>query len=71
MTADGRKTSGGTFRLEAAGHQTVKLPLPLKIPESRFGTYLRISMKDGSGKEIAFEQMELEAGGWGLENPPA
>ena len=67
VTADGRKTSGGTFRLEAAGHQTVKLPLPLKIPESRFGTYLRISMKDGSGKEIAFEQMELEAGGWGLE----
>ncbi len=62
VTADGQTASTGSLALAAAGHETVTVPLALEIPESRFGTYLRISMKDKDGREAAFEQIELAAG---------
>ncbi len=61
VTADGQVTSQGELQLAAGGHESVTVPLALDIPKSRYGTYLRISMKDKAGKEVAFEQMELAA----------
>lgn len=60
VTADGLVKSNGLLHLEARAHQTVTVPLELIIPESNYGTYLRISMKDKNGKEVAFEQFELK-----------
>lgn len=59
VTADGEVTAKGDFKLEAKGQETVSLPLELNVPESQYGAYLRISMKDAEGKEVAFEQLEL------------
>lgn len=59
VTGDGKVTSKGKLNLEAGGHESITVPLPLEIPESRYGTYMRLSMCDASGQEIAFEQIEL------------
>lgn len=61
VTADGAVTSQGSLNLAAAGHACVSVPLALEIPASRFGAYLRISMKDSDGHETAFEQIALES----------
>ncbi len=62
VTADGTVTSSGTLALEAGGQETVTVPFAPEIPESRFGTYLRLSMRDREGREAAFEQMLLAEG---------
>lgn len=62
VTGDGVVTSSGDFTLAAAGHETVTMPLALEIPDSRFGSYLRISMEDGEGHEAAFQQILLRPG---------
>lgn len=62
VTGDGVVTDSGTFTLAAAGHETVTMPLALKIPESTFGSYLRLSMRDGENREVAFRQMLLKEG---------
>ena len=46
VTADGAVTANGAFKLEAKGHEMVTMPLELTIPESQYGAYLRVSMKD-------------------------
>lgn len=61
MTVDGQVITEGTLNLEVAAHQSITVPLPLEIPECRYGAYLRLSMRDCDGKETAFEQMELAA----------
>lgn len=59
MTVDGEVTAHGEFKVEAKGHEMVTLPLELTVPESRYGAYLRISMKAQDGREVAFEQIKL------------
>ena len=65
VTADGNVTSRGSLELAAKGHESVTVPLPLEIPESKYGTYLRISMRDKAGYETAFEQIVLNPAGCG------
>ncbi len=62
VTADGQVDADGSLKLEAAGHETVQVPLALKIPESEMGSYLRLSMRDKTGYEVAFEQIKLSNG---------
>lgn len=57
VSADGIVTTSGTVMLDAKGHETVSVPLEVKIPNSRFGSYLRLSMREKDGREVAFEQM--------------
>lgn len=69
VTADGKVTSEGTLKLEAKGYEEIAVALDLEIPESCFGTYLRLSMKD-QGYEVAFEQILLAEGCLGKEECP-
>lgn len=62
VTADGQIDSEGSLCLEAKGHQEIAVPLALQIPESELGTYLRLSMKEKDGREVAFEQILLKEG---------
>ncbi len=62
VTADGVTTSSGRLKLEAGGQETVCLPFRPEIPASRWGTWLRLSMQDAAGREVAFEQMLLAEG---------
>ncbi len=62
VTADGAVTASGTLEIEARGQKTVTIPFAPPIPQSRFGTYLRLSMQDREGREVAFEQMLLAEG---------
>lgn len=62
VSADGQAAAEGTLALEAEGHESVTVPLALDIPESRYGAYLRISMQEKDGREIAFEQIGLSEG---------
>ncbi len=62
VTADGIPVSNGTLFLEAKGHEVTQVPLEICIPESRYGVYLRISMREKDGYEAAFEQICLKKG---------
>ena len=62
ITADGVVTTQGELLIEAKAHQKVNLPLELQIPQSEFGCYLNLSMRDKIGREIAFEQIKLADG---------
>lgn len=62
VTADGQVDSEGSLVLEAAGHEKVTVPLAIQIPESDHGTYLRLSMREKDGREVAFEQVKLAEG---------
>lgn len=59
VTGDEKVTAQGTLSLEAEAHESVTVPLVFDIPEHKYGAYLRLSMKDEKGEEIAFEQIEL------------
>ncbi len=59
VTADGVVTSSGAFSLEAKGQQTVSIPFAPEIPKCYYGVWLRLSMQDMRGREVAFEQMRL------------
>ena len=62
VTADGRVDSEGSLALTAAGHEEIRVPLAVRIPDSEFGTYLRLSMREKDGREAAFEQIKLSDG---------
>ena len=62
VTADGQVDADGTLALIAAGHETVSVPLAIQIPESELGAYLRLSMREKDGREVAFEQIKLSDG---------
>lgn len=59
VTADGEVSASGSLNLEAPGHGKVTVPLALEVPESSYGSYLRISMREKDGREAAFSQIEL------------
>ncbi len=71
VTADGVVTASGELHLEGKGQETVAVPLPLEIPDSRFGAWLRLSMQDGTGYEAAFEPMQLSEGREEASREPA
>ena len=62
ITSDGNMVSSGTLKLSATGHEEIQIPLELQIPESEMGVYLRLSMREKDGSEVAFEQMKLSEG---------
>ncbi len=62
VTADGVIVSEGILPLEAKGHEEIYIPLNLDIPESRYGSYFNLSMKEKDGREVAFEQILLDEG---------
>ena len=62
VTADGQVNSSGTLALVAAGHEEVRVPFVVRIPENKMGAYLRLSMKEKDGREVAFEQIRLSDG---------
>ncbi len=62
VTADGIVTASGSLSLCAKGHETITVPLPLVIPPSCYGSYLRLSMQEKDGYEVAFEQIRLAPG---------
>ncbi len=66
VAADGVVTASGTLALEAKGQETITRPFRPELPRSRYGVYLRLSMRDREGREVAFEQMKLAEG-----TPPA
>lgn len=59
VTADGCITQSGTVSIDTKPHETDTLCLNFEIPDSRFGSYLNISMCDKSGTERAFTQHKL------------
>ncbi len=63
INADGYITDSGRLILEAAAHEEIHIPLNIQIPESKYGTYLTISMQETDGREVAFEQFCLKEGG--------
>ncbi len=67
VTADGVVMSKGNLCLKAKGHEVIEIPMDLEIPESKYGTYLKLSMKEKNGAEVAFEQMLLLEGRMKLE----
>ncbi len=62
VTADGVKVSEGTLELQAKGHEVLDVPLTLDIPQSKYGTYFKISMYEKDGREVAFQQVPLQEG---------
>lgn len=60
LSADGQVVKNGQFQVEADAHQTIMVPVKFEIPDSSYGTYLKVSMKEVSGEEVAFEQIELQ-----------
>lgn len=59
LSADGIVAASGSVMLDAKGHEIVSVPLKLEIPNSRFGAYLRLSMQEKDGREVAFEQIQI------------
>lgn len=61
ITSDGDTIQSGKLALDTKPHEEDTVDLEFDIPKSRFGAYLNISMKDKSGREVAFTQHELAA----------
>ena len=59
ITADGEFVQGGKLSLDTAPHESDTINFDFEVPESRFGTYLNISMKNSVGSEVAFTQHML------------
>ncbi len=62
VTADGVTIAAGCFSAQAKGHQEVSIPLEFTIPVSRYGSYLMITMWEKDGRQVAFEQIQLQEG---------
>ena len=60
VTSDGIIQQRGILSVNTAPHGSETVDLNFDIPKSRFGVYLNISMKDKTGKEIAFTQHILD-----------
>jgi len=62
VTADGEVDACGELLVKVAPHQKTVLPFEVQIPKSEFGCYLNLSMRDKTGREVAFEQINLADG---------
>ncbi len=62
LCADGVPVKEGTLCLSAPPHTSCTRALPLELPESRMGVYLRLAMENEAGEELAFSQLLLRAG---------
>ena len=59
ITADGVTVQNNKLAIDTAPHESDTVSLDFEVPESRFGAYLNISMKNNAGCEIAFTQHML------------
>ena len=59
VTADGSEVNSGKLSLNTEPHSCDTLDMDFKIPKSRFGAYLNVSMKNKQGRELAFSQHML------------
>ncbi len=59
VTVDGIVTESGLLRTEGKAHEWVEMPLNITPTEGKYGTYLNVYMKDKTGYEVGFEQIEL------------
>lgn len=59
ITSDGDTVKSGTIKLSTLPHQSDTVMLDFEIPESRFGAYLNVLMKNKQGDEAAFTQHML------------
>ncbi|MDY3030467.1 MAG: glycoside hydrolase family 2 TIM barrel-domain containing protein [Clostridia bacterium] len=56
ITADGNVVRSGKLELDTAPHTCETVEMDFEVPDCQFGAYLNLSMKDKSGREIAFTQ---------------
>lgn len=62
VTVDGVVCGHGEFKADCPPHECVDVDLDFEAPCGKYGTYLNVYMKDATGYEPGFEQMELCAG---------